>query len=466
MGHVMRCATLAEGLMHEGWQCALDGNDPARSAWEARLDAWGELARTVVRSDQADLLIVDHYGLDADFEAKWRRGDARLLVLDDLVDRAHDCDLLLDTALGRQPADYQSLIPEEAEVYCGPEYALLNPVFADRRRLAQPRLTVKHILISLGGSDPDNLTGRMLDAIEDAAPAVAVTVVMGRLAPQADVIRERVTGRQGWRFVSDARPEKMADILLEADLCIGAGGVSAWERAVLGLPTLLLVTAENQQENADALEAAGAVQKVDADQISDALRQMTDDRLAAMSEAAFSVCDGRGLQRMLQVIAPVALGDGRVVELRRAGEADIDLVFSWQQDPSVRRHARNPEPPSRDGHVRWMRAALADPRAPFSILRCDGADCGVLRLSPHGDGYEVSIYLAAPWQGGGIGRAGLALARAQVRASALHAYVRPENSASVALFRAAGYGEGAEADWYVNMPPSPGAPAVGRKQVD
>ncbi|HTG37981.1 UDP-2,4-diacetamido-2,4,6-trideoxy-beta-L-altropyranose hydrolase [Sphingomonas sp.] len=337
-GHVMRCLTLADALRAGGAAClflcrAHDGHlieliearghrvaelppaasapsgvgDPAHAAWLG--SGWHEDAvatRELLGPAGADWLVVDHYAIDARWERVLRSSVRRVLVMDDLADRPHDCDLLLDPTLGRTQGAYRELVPDHAQLLLGPQHALLRPEFAaarvdSLRRREHPRL--RRLLVTMGGVDKDNATGRVLDALDTcfADADIAVTVVMGPHAPWLAQVRHQVAQRrmptQLLVGVSD-----MARLMSESDLAIGAAGGTSWERCCLGLPAFTLSLAQNQHEMSQSLEMAGAVIAMTrADDIARTMRRHFDEDCAAsllarMIPAAAAVTSGQGVK--------------------------------------------------------------------------------------------------------------------------------------------------------------------------
>lgn len=310
-GHVMRCLALAAALVECGWTCrflvgagtlktvpALARAGHAVHEGEA---AWGEGPRS------AELLVVDHYRLDAAYEASWRGHAGQILVLDDLADRRHHCDLLLDPAAGRADADYRGLVPSECRLLLGPRYALLRPEFAATRDAALARRDeagVVRILIAPGATDPTDLASTLIDAAE-SVPGAIIDIVIGSAAPHLPRLRARVAASPRLRLHVDAA--NMARLMTAADLCLGAGGGTSWERCCLGLPTLLAVIADNQQGVARGLAAAGAVEVVPADDpaaLRAALHRLVQDgaRRRRMAAAAAALCDGKGARRVASLL--------------------------------------------------------------------------------------------------------------------------------------------------------------------
>ena len=352
-GHVMRCLTLADELAAQGGQClfisrqhtghlfnaiqerghklsclpstlkktdaivetayTLSGPDiePLTHATWLRCDWQTDAAQTVaiLAAAPPDWLVVDHYALDHRWESALHRYTKRLMVIDDLADRAHKCDMLLDQNLGRQPRDYSSLVPANCQILVGPYYALLRPEFKalrqqslDRRK-ARPSLS--QIFISMGGVDQPNATGQVLRALKSCSLPVAcrVTVVMGLTAPWLQNVQE-LAANMPWKTEVLVNIHDMAERMADSDLAIGAAGSTSWERCCLGLPTLIVVLAKNQMQSAQALHEAKAVGLLGT--LSDIAKKLPiaiDEVLGTgsemrMSNSASAIADGIGTQRV------------------------------------------------------------------------------------------------------------------------------------------------------------------------
>lgn len=352
-GHVMRCLTLADALAARGADCHFicrehpgNLNSSVRqkdyplhalsvAVWQETLDAqdWKPHAEPLAHSKwlgtsqsadvaicapildrlQPDWLVVDHYALDERWEGAVAGGYRKLMVIDDLADRSHVCDLLLDQTFGRAPEEYQALVPAGCRLLCGSKYALLRPEFAARRqsslqRRAQPRL--RHLLVSLGGVDKDNGTGKVLEALRQSTLAgdCEITVVLGDTSPWLETVKKRAQDMP-WTTRILSGVNDMAQLMADSDLAIGAAGTTSWERCCLGLPTIMLVLAANQQRVAEAIMNSGAGDLIrrtqditeELPQLIGALRDNTA-RLAEMSHAAACMADGRGVDAVAQLM--------------------------------------------------------------------------------------------------------------------------------------------------------------------
>ncbi|WP_043743344.1 UDP-2,4-diacetamido-2,4,6-trideoxy-beta-L-altropyranose hydrolase [Paramagnetospirillum magneticum] len=296
IGHVMRCLTLADELTRRGAACLF-----VSAAGTAELVP--SLPYPVVTPDRlpfgAALVVIDHYGIDAAEEARIRSMSRAVMVIDDLPTRRHHSDLLLDQTFGRSAGEYRELVPHNSLVLAGSDYALLRPQFAAARPAALARRdgSLRRLLVSLGGTDPDNVTGAVLRAV--AGSGLAIDVIMGVRAPHLDAVKAQAAAMA--RVTVHVGVPDMAGLMAGADLAIGAGGTSTWERCCLGLPTLMLVIADNQRDVARLVGASGAARLIAVDDLPAALA-LSAAELGAMSAAAAKLCDGRGAARTVDAI--------------------------------------------------------------------------------------------------------------------------------------------------------------------
>ena len=345
-GHVMRCLTLADALAAQGADClficrehrgnliehirnkgyrvyslpvlppggtgSLAEQSPAHSHWLGATQVEDATACTAILAEVSpDWLVVDHYALDARWELTLKPHCRKLMVIDDLADRSHLCELLLDQTFGRDAEDYRAWVPASSQLLCGSRYALLRPEFSALRDYSLQRRVnpqFRQLLITMGGVDKDNATGQVLEALRGCAlPAQCqITVVMGATAPWLDEV-SRQAQSMPWPTTVMVGVSDMAQLMADSDLAIGAAGATSWERCCVGLPTIMLVLAANQCNVAQGLERASAVLVLkDTEEISDRLPVLLNglvsspSLLAEMSEAAASIVDGRGIAAVLK----------------------------------------------------------------------------------------------------------------------------------------------------------------------
>lgn len=345
-GHVMRCLTLADSLAASGAEILFicrehPGNlaelvsargyavaslqlssVSAPKPWNQHADWLGgglrddasDTAQQIkARFGTCDWLIVDHYALENDWQQQLRPLARKIMVIDDLADRRHDCDLLLDQTLGREADDYRPLTPAGCKLICGAEYALLRPEFSRLRpqaRIKRSQGSVSKLLISMGGVDNDNLSCRILAQLQGSALPVdcCIRVVLGPTAPWLAEVQQAAE-RSSFATEVCVDVKDMAGLILESDLAIGAAGSSAWERCCLGLPTIMLVVAENQKMVAAGLaQRHAAVVLSDKALIEETLTEKIDLLVESsvcrheMSQAAMDITSGDGAAKLLELM--------------------------------------------------------------------------------------------------------------------------------------------------------------------
>lgn len=338
-GHFMRCLSLAAGLKQRGAQVRfvsrhmpkhlrdmlnakghemepLNGipsevtsDDSSYAHWLGVSQAQDATDTSQALSGQTwDWLVVDHYALDDRWETVLRNTAKRVLVIDDLADRRHDCDVLLDQNFySNMDFRYTGKVPAHCELLLGPRYALLREEFRRLRAQVSPRTgTMKRVLMFFGGVDIENSTCRAIEALVNIGiPGLLVDVVIGVQHPFRDQI-ESECAQHG--FTCHVQTTRMAELMAAADLAIGAGGSASWERCCLGLPALIVALAHNQVEIGKALDLFGAsiylgtLERASAPLMRRTIVDLVNhqSRLAALSKKSYSLVDGLGIDRVCQ----------------------------------------------------------------------------------------------------------------------------------------------------------------------
>ena len=289
-GHVMRCLTLADKLKENGSNVIFicrkfEGNliNKIRAngfdVLELKHDFYHKVIKTetdllwlgvtqkedakqcerLIKDIKVDWLIVDHYGINEDWHKILKHTYSKLMVIDDLSNRVHQCDLLLDQTFGRKKNDYEELVPKFCELLVGANYALLRPEFAYWRKYSldrrQKKFSFKKLFVNMGGVDPHNYTEKVLLALENCNLPIKleVVVVMGGTSPHLDKVLA-IANTFPYKIKIQVDPDNIAEIMANSDLAIGASGSTSLERSCLGLPTIQLVTAQNQELTARLLD--------------------------------------------------------------------------------------------------------------------------------------------------------------------------------------------------------------------
>ncbi|HHK8877648.1 UDP-2,4-diacetamido-2,4,6-trideoxy-beta-L-altropyranose hydrolase [Escherichia coli] len=401
--------------------------------------------------ENPDIIIVDHYSLDYEWELIIKRNfpKAKLIVIDDLCNRPHCCDLLIDQTYLRHEKEYTCLNIWGGKILTGPKYALLDPVFSKLREQSINRKTQlefpQRLMITMGGVDVNNITGKVLRYIENKnlKSIEKITVILGSACPHREEI-EALVADSKYPINILTNVENMAELMLEHDFAIGAMGGTTWERCVMALPAVNIAIANNQSTIATNFSKAGAIvlhsDNFTKNDFYNAFNRLITD-YHQQRDLVMSICDGQGLIRDIQEIIPCFSTDGINVTLRFATLDDINFVYQLQCEPQTRKFARNPNIPSYDSHTEWMRRKLVEQNSFFYIIEHIGA-CGVLRLDPIEHElaqYEISIFLTTASMGKGIAKAAIRRATMLHKDTVILATVLYENFASHRLFEQIGF---------------------------
>lgn len=473
-GHIARCLTLARVLRGQGSHVAfacrrLPGHrldalraegfetfalperyaaeDPQQAIesmlpWQADIDALG---LQLEGQAEFDWIVVDHYGLDHHWQTAARRWAHRIAAVDDLATRRYSVDLLLNQNLSGQSENYAPLLPEGCRTLLGPRYAMLREEFRCPAIEIKPK--ARRVLVNFGGFDAAQQTHHAMLALADF-PELQVDFVAGADNPAWVQMQTLAETRPNWRlhsFVSDFHQR-----MTEADLFIGAGGGTSWERAALGLPTICIAVSNNQQANGEVMAAAGAHvfmgarEQVSVEQLRDAIGFVTGNHYLrrSLAERSRQLVDGRGAERVAAALA------GAVLKARAATLDDAQLLFDGRNAETVRRWSLDTGVIDWPQHLNWLTASLRNPQRLLLIAEADDGAVGVVRYDLRGFEAEVSIYLLERRMGLGWGRALLACGEAFVAAhwpqlQVVTAQVLPDNRASLNVFRDAGFTQSA-----------------------
>ncbi len=485
LGHVVRCLTLANALRerdasvsfvcreHEGHLCGLieekgfpvcrlplssktgiqAGNTLAHAAWlGAHWQEDAEQTRAAIDAApvKPDWLVVDHYALDESWESTLRASVGRIMVIDDLADRAHDCDLLLDqNMVAQMETRYAGKVPVTCGLLLGPEYALLQPIYAElHNRVPAREGPIRRIFIFFGGADSTNLTDRSLAAfLQLNQNDIDVDVVITADSPHAKIIHEQTASHSNIHIHSNL--PTLASLIAKADLAIGGGGVTSWERLCLGLPSLVVSVAENQRPIVEELNRHGLIRwlghhdTVDQGEIAQQLNKLIHQGLdGAWSRRCLAAVDGKGTKRVCAALTVTATTPLRV---RAAKAEDEALLLAWANDPVTRRNGFYPDTIPATTHKTWFRNRLRNREGCriYMVETIEGVAVGQVRFESRNEGWEVHYALGPVFRARGLGRLLLEEAllklRAETNCSSIFGRVKDDNRSSQRIFEALGF---------------------------
>ena len=491
-GHVMRCLSLAEALRHSGakvgfisrvhpgnlndvirgkgfdvYELPVQDLDEGRDEFiEQHVEAaenynrWLNASKEqdavetidVLDSMSPDWLIVDHYGLDCDWENRLRPHVRKLMVIDDLANRPHDCDLLLDQNYFLDGAShrYEGLVPPTCTQLLGPRYALLRPEFAEARKKLRHRTgEIQCVFVFFGGTDLDNLTGRALAALSNPELVhLEVNVVLGKTNPNLSSIQKQVALRPNTHLA--VQVENVAELMAKADIALGAGGATTWERFSLGLPSIVVVLSENQKNFSEALHEAGlqiclgSAKELSVIDLKTALLKQLKivKNNHRQSKKCLELVDGKGTEITKNIILK-----GIPVEywqIRSASSNDCEIYWHWVNDVNVRQSAFDSKPISWEDHKEWFKNKLNDQSTTLFLVGSQLGPIGQVRFEKLSDHFVIDYSIGRQFRGMGLGERlltkGIELLR-ETQGFTLVGKVKEENKASAKVFENLGFKE-------------------------
>ncbi|HBI50154.1 MAG TPA: UDP-2,4-diacetamido-2,4,6-trideoxy-beta-L-altropyranose hydrolase [Moraxellaceae bacterium] len=504
-GHIMRCLTLADRLQQQGHDISFicrqhDGHladligqkgfavqllakseavdfikQHAHSEWlgASESDDFAE-CKPILQALKPDWLIIDHYAIGKNWEQQAKRllPNLKILAIDDLADRTHDCEILLDQNFGRKNEDYQPLVPSDCQQLLGTRYTLLRDEFANWRAMSlNRRKSVQlpnNILVNLGGVDNDNVTLKILQSlntfVQQSTQSFNVTVVMGKTAPHIESV-QRFAKHASFACAVLVNVTNMAQLMANADLAIGAAGSTTWERCCLGLPMVLLVLADNQQVIAKALADKNVVKVVtDMATLDEQLPRLLSelaDNYKKFSRQSAKLVDGQGAKRVAHWIEFAQKFPH--YQVRQATQADSQRIWQWRNHVDVRRWMFGQDEIALADHEKWYRRQLDRANVHLLIFEVAGEPMGLVNVTQMTVDKYQTLQLAnasspnektASWgfylspnspKGQGLGFALGVLAIAQIFNATdigkITAQVLAYNTASLALHRKLGFSE-------------------------
>lgn len=461
-GHVMRCLALAQAWHDQGGHCVFAMAETT-AVLEARIrdekfefvpitalpgslqDAAQLVQLGLAR--HASWIVVDGYQFDVDYQRAMKAAGLKLLVIDDTAHvGAYVADLVLDQNAHADENLYQHR-ENDTRLLLGSRYALLRREFKAWRewnRTIAP--DGRKVLVTIGGSDPDNLTLIAISALRLLAEdQLEGTVVVGGSNPHADQIEAEIRSTGGSIRLRKNVPN-MPELMADADVAISAAGSTCWEMCFLGLPAMLIDVAENQSPIAEELDRRGIAihpgssRDVTAEKMAAQLKSLlaSRERRTAMSERGRDLVDGRGAERVASAMTAASL------RLRRVQAEDCELLFAWANDPEVRASSFSSDVIPWERHKEWFREKLADPNALlYLVMGPSDGPIGQVRYDIDGSRALVSISLSAGFRGKGYGGKCLSLAVEELflntSATLIDAYVKPTNESSLRMFLNAGF---------------------------
>ena len=457
-GHVMRCLALAQAWQDSGGKSvfAMAGSTPAI---ETRLKVEGiEIEQLTARAGTAEdaqetlhiaskknakWIVLDGYQFGSVHQSAIKTAGFKLLFIDDYVHaETYSADLVLNQNVQASP-DLYSNRDSSTQLLLGPRYAMLRREFRSWRNMRREIPAAgRKVLITMGGSDPDNLTAKAIEAIQKLSGLSLETMVLvGGSNPHLRSV-EGLIQNESMRLITDSTC--VSELMAWADVAVIGAGTTFWETCFLGLPGILLVVAENQRGVAAAAGKMGVAWSlgngadVSACALAEKLTQLLNsgETRKSQSEKGRKLVDGRGANRVVTFLSDL--------QLRRTVESDCEIFWEWANDPEARAASFNGKMISWEDHAKWFRGKLGDPEAVFyTAANTDGLPVGEIRYQIKGKRAVLSVSLGARFRGSGWGGKILAVGTERIFQDSeidfIDAYVKPTNEVSLKLFASAGF---------------------------
>ncbi len=425
-GHVMRCLTLAQVLKENGANVEFicrkhEGNliDKIRSSGfnvhelglfeETEVDT--SLAHShwlgatqqqdaddcidIFKAKKVDWLIVDHYALDEQWQERLKPYYEKLMVIDDLADRKHQCDILLDQTFGRQQEDYLAFTTKDCELLLGSQYALLRPEFAKWRPYSLERRSkpeFKQLLINMGGVDIDNVTENILDELKmcNLPNDIDITVVMGGSAPHLESVKSKAITLPCKTEVK-VDVDNMAEVMANSDIAIGAAGATTWERCCLGLPTIQFVIAKNQLFSAETLAQHNIVKLAKEIKETAYLLESSSEWMKSVGSVALEICDGMGSYKVFNKMTDYKIileefGEVNLCNYINLNENDKIIALSMRNHPEIKKWMHNQDSISNATHCEFVKSLENKIDRRYYLVKQNNIIIGSINFS------EINLY--------------------------------------------------------------------------
>lgn len=460
-GHVMRCLALAQG-----WQNSIDGEvifvmESCPPLLEERLIREGirilrisappgsaaDAEETIRAADGEEALwvVIDGYHFGGDYRKMIKNRGFSVLFIDDYGSaEGFSGDIILNQNSYANPALYQNA-DSRTRLLLGTRYSLLRREFLRRKdpRVATPQIA-KKILVTLGGSDPGNVTCAVIEALKNTAvPGLQVTAVAGGASPHIRALRNAVGGTPGFSLLQNA--ENMPDLMAWADSAVSAGGSTCWELLFMGVPSIIIPVADNQQAVADDLKRKGIARVLDTGELENLPEIITEfihspEIRSGLLQRMAGLVDGKGSIRTVGAIVY------RSITLRRARPTDCEIIFTWINDPLVRSVSFHSDPITLDRHREWFSSALEDPDLVYYIAEYGTTKpVGQARFKKEGQEAVISVLIDPRFRGMSLGSSLIRDATEryfhETAIKRVKAFIKMGNEPSRRAFGNAGYDE-------------------------
>jgi len=459
-GHLMRCLALGQAwkdkggrvlfiikcpnelllnrLYKEGFEVhQLDIRYSSLKDWEA--------TERLLNTYYDGWLILDGYHFDSNYQRRVKDAGKKFMVIDDIAHLSHyHANIILNQNIYAKELKYSC--EPYTKLLLGTKYVLLRREFLKWSCWKRKTFDIaRKVLVTLGGSDPDNVTLKVIQALHQVKiNGLEAVVVIGASNPHYEMLKTAVQSlRLSVRLESNAT--NMPELMAWADIAISSGGITSWELAFMGLPTLVLVISDNQRLVAEYLEKVGAFinlgwkNNISSNQIACKIAHLLSESelRAKMTQRCWDLVDGEGAERIIMHLK------GEKLRLRRAREEDCKLLWKWANDPEVRAMSFSSSPIAWEEHVEWFKRKLHSSNCVIFIgLDENDIPVGQVRFDIiNNRDAEININVDRSKRGQGYG--GYLIKKSVEKLfhnsgiKFVHAFIKPENITSIKAFESA-----------------------------
>ena len=455
-GHIMRCLALAQAWQAQDGAVTFATLKTLPDALQTRLQ--NELfalhlldtepgseddarqTAALAASLGAAAVVVDGYHFGGDYQYTLKSTGLKLLFIDDNAHADHYyADFVLNQNIYATESMYANREPHTV-LLLGPRYVMLRREFWRwRDNVGRVPHIVNNLLVTMGGSDPENVTAKVLDALELIGTAgLEIVVIVGSSNPHLPDLQRRV-GQSRQKIKLKQNVQSMPALMIWADAAISAAGTTTWELAFMGVPMALIAVAENQRQIMQEMSGLQAALPLGwhADTTPDSIAEAVQELLLSVPEGVRQLAvDGLGVERVVRRLRYPPL------RFRRVEEADCRRIWEWANDPITRAASFSSEPIGWETHVDWFYRKLDDSSCQFFIAEdSKGTPVGQVRYDRDKDKWIISVSVAPEFRGRGYGMAIIALSIDELSPyhGIIHAYIKPDNRASIRAFEKTGF---------------------------
>ena len=443
LGHVIRSLALAE-MIKDSFECHFIIREPLPGLSDQIL----MICQTIIETsgdvnfeqeaaslcqqhlETGDIVVLDGYYYKTDYQNILKDHGCHIVCIDDIASYHFVADAIINHGGGSLAADYSA--ETYTRYYLGLRYALLRPPFRQIASSNDLKRGAKEIFVCMGGADPDNCTMDIIQKCLAYDWVSKINVIIGEAYQWRNQLTALVDRHQPRiNMLSNLSAEEMADCMKKSGLAVTPPSTISYEYLSIGGELYLHQIADNQNAIRNYLTSSGLAFDFDQFPVTDEVA------VSAMIENQKEQFDGKQPKRILHIFQYLKCS------LRRAQMTDLDLIFSWINDPHTRAQYYNSAPVTIEEHTHWMESKLRDDDFYYYIAEFDGQPCGQVRFNIEEDTAFISYLVPAEFRGKGLGLIILQKAMNTLKQEAPFkqycGYVKTTNHASRITFEKLGY---------------------------